>query len=75
MDFFSSSQYGTGVLHQILPTTFRIFTHMGHVHIAPVDITVLAIVHPGDNFPIFYMSRWKPIFSVWGLNQIPISTP
>ena len=48
---------------------------MDHVHTAPIHIIVLAIVHPGDNFSIFRMSRRPPIFSVRGLNQIPISTP
>ena len=60
---------------QILPTTFKIFTHMDHVHIAQIHIIVLAIVHHGDNFPIFHMSRWTPIFLVQGMNQILISTP
>ena len=60
---------------QILPTTLRIFTHMDHVHTAPIHVIVLAIVHLGDNIPIFHMSKWTPIFSIQGLNQIPISTP
>ena len=60
---------------QILPTTFRIFTHMDPVHTAQIHIIVLATVHYRDNFPIFYMSRWTPIFSVRGMNQILISTP
>ena len=48
---------------------------MDHVHIAPVRIIVLAIVHPRDNFSIFHMSRLTPIFLVQGMNQILISTP
>ena len=34
-----------------------------------------SLCHSFDNIPIFHMSRWTPIFSVWGLNQILISTP
>ena len=60
---------------QILPATFRIFTYMDHVHTTQIHIIVLAIAHHGDNFPIFYMSRWTSIFPVRGMNQILISTP
>jgi hypothetical protein len=42
---------------QILPTTFRIFTHMDHVHITPTLIIVQIIVHHGENFSIFHTSR------------------
>jgi hypothetical protein len=42
---------------QILQNTFRIFTHMDHVHTALVHAIVRAIVHPGDNILIFHMSR------------------
>ena len=58
--------------HQILPTTLRILTHMNHVHTAPTLIVVQVIVHIGDNFPIFHMSRWRLISLVLRLNRIQI---
>ena len=53
---------------QILPTAFRIFTHMDHVHTTPVHIVVLTIVHHGDNFLIFHTSSWTTTPPVRGLN-------
>jgi hypothetical protein len=43
--------------HLLLPTTFTIFTHINHVHIAPILIIVLIIVHPRDNSAIILMSK------------------
>jgi hypothetical protein len=43
--------------HLLLSTTLTIFTHINHVHIAPILIIVPVIVHLGDNAPIFHMSR------------------
>jgi hypothetical protein len=47
--------------HLLLPTTLTIFTHINHVHIAQILIIVLVIVHPGDNVPIFHMSKCTQI--------------
>jgi hypothetical protein len=49
-----------------------IVTHMNHIHIAPILIIFLVIVHPWDNSTIFHMSKWTPISLVQDLNQIPI---
>jgi hypothetical protein len=43
--------------HPIQPTTLTISTHMNHVHIALILITVLVVVLPGDNSAIFLMSK------------------
>jgi hypothetical protein len=56
--------------HLLLPTTLTIFTHINHVHIAPILIIVLVIVHPGDKAPIFHMSKWTQISPDRGLIQI-----
>jgi hypothetical protein len=45
------------VEHPLLPTALKISTHMDYVHIALILIIVLEIVHLGDNFPIFHMSK------------------
>jgi hypothetical protein len=47
---------------RLLPTTLKIFTHMDHVHIAPILIIVLVIVHLGDNSIIFRMSKYEHQF-------------
>jgi hypothetical protein len=54
----------------LLPTTLTIFTHINHVHIAQILIIVLVIVHPGDNVPIFHMSKCTQISLDRGLIQI-----
>jgi hypothetical protein len=51
-----------------------IVTHMDHVHIAPILIIVLVIVHLGENSVVFHMSKWTTISPAQGLNQIPIFT-
>jgi hypothetical protein len=51
-----------------------IVTHLNHVHIAPILIIVLVIVHLGDNSTIFHMSKWTSMSPSWGLNQIEIFT-
>jgi hypothetical protein len=43
--------------HLLLSTTLKIFTHINHIHIAPILIIVLVIVHHGDNSAIILMSR------------------
>jgi len=43
--------------HLLLPTILTIFTHINYVHIAPILILVLVIVHPEDNFAILLMSK------------------
>jgi hypothetical protein len=43
--------------HLLQPTTLTISTHINDVHIAPILIIVLVIVHHGENSPIFHMSK------------------
>jgi hypothetical protein len=43
--------------HLLQPTTLTIYTHINHVHIALILIIVLVIAIPGDNSPIFHMSK------------------
>jgi len=43
--------------HLLQPTTLTVSTHMNHVHIAPILIIVLVIVHPGDNSIVFHTSK------------------
>jgi len=43
--------------HPLQPTTLTIPTHMNHIHIAPILIIVLVIVHPGDDSAIFLVSK------------------
>jgi hypothetical protein len=43
--------------HLLLSTALTIVTHINHVHIAPILITVLVIVHPGDETPNFHMIK------------------
>jgi hypothetical protein len=43
--------------HLLLSTTLTIVTLINHVHIAPILIIVLVIVHPGDEAPIFHMIK------------------
>ena len=40
------------------PTNYpKNYTHMNHVYAAPTLTIVQVIVHHGDNFPIFHMSK------------------
>jgi hypothetical protein len=43
--------------HLLQPTTLTVSTHINHVHIAPILIIVLVVVHPGDNSAILPMSK------------------
>jgi hypothetical protein len=43
--------------HMLQLTTLTISTHINHVHIAPILIIVLLIVHPEDNSLILHMSK------------------
>jgi hypothetical protein len=43
---------------------------MNHVYAAPTLIIVQVIVHHGDNFSIFHISRCTPTSPAKGLNHI-----
>jgi len=43
--------------HPFQSNTPTLSTHMDHVHIAPILIIVLVIVHPGDSSAIFLVSK------------------
>jgi hypothetical protein len=65
-----SIQHASHSCRALAPTNYpKIFTHMDHVHIAPILIIVLVIVHLGDNSIILH-EQMNTNFSSLGFELI-----